>query len=220
MCGSKTIFISRGTWTNHELHAFLIKKTPAFVTSFTKYRLCLSLCCNHLCVGSQFYTHKVAIFISVYINGIKMGIWNRFINKTKKLSGPLQCSKPKLTLKFFVTCQPEFAWLRSFIMPWPLCKCHGATVLQWLCCTVPLTLWACINPALGCNDLCDQVMSVEGQRCAYATLFAQVSSWTYLSQGGRQIILISIETKNHFPPVPYAFTSLLKIVPAVWSRRF
>lgn len=127
MRGSKTIFIPRGTWTNHELHAVLIKKTPAFVTSFTKYRLCLSLCCNHLCVGSQFYTHKVAIFISVYINGIKMGIWNRFINKTKKVSGPLQCSKPKLTLKFFVMCQPEFAWLRSLQMPW--CDCITVTLL-------------------------------------------------------------------------------------------
>lgn len=170
------------------------KKTPAFVTSFTKCRVRPSFHFNYLCVGSQFYTHNMAIFVGSCINNIKT--WDlKWLRK--KLKGSLRCGKLKLTLNCSLMHQPEFAWLQSFIMPWPLCKCHGATVLQWLWCTV---LLCCVSLHLFCFELCDQVTVVEGQHCAYATLpLAQLSSWTYLSQGGRQTILISIETKNCFP---------------------
>lgn len=75
-------------------------------------------------------------------------------------------------------CQTEFAGFESFTVQWHDPCANARLELHYSDCAVQ---WHCglsanINPALSCDDLCDQTMSVQGQQCGYATLLlAEVS---------------------------------------------
>lgn len=146
------------------------------------------------------------------VNLIKNGIWDK--KKCKYFKFLASCctvyakkkTKKKTTMKRLLICQPEFPWLRSIIVAWPLCKCHSGTVLQWLCCTH-------VNPALSCNDLCDQMMSSEGQQSSYATQCCLHKCHLELishRMGRGHIMLISLKTHNCFSPNTFIIYKLGK----------